>query len=138
MKHNLLCAFSCAGFGMLAFCMPVSAQIAAGADINTSQKAGADSDAGWIAYTRGKILFVKYFPVFAQGNYSDGGNTVAFDCHSRGVELQPLSPETTLKGGGTYSFPEKWTLIELVDEVTTYEKARALVKQHIPPSPFAK
>lgn len=99
-------------------------------------KAGADSEAGWIAYTRGKILFVKYFPVFAQGNYSDGGNTVAFDCDRRGVELQPLSPETTLKGGGTYNFPEKWTFIELDKEVTTYDKARALVKR-IPRSPFA-
>ncbi len=44
MKHNVLRACFCAGFSILAFCMPVSAQINAGPDINTSQKAGADSE----------------------------------------------------------------------------------------------
>ncbi len=100
-------------------------------------KVGADSDAGWIAYARGKILFVKYFPVFAKGNYSDGGNTVEFYCSERVAELEPLSPEVTLKPGETYSFPEKWILIELEKEVTSYEQARAFVKR-IPRSPFAK
>jgi hypothetical protein len=100
-------------------------------------KVGADSDAGWIAYARGKILFVKYFPVFENGNYSDGGNTVEFYCSERVAELEPLSPEIKLKSGENYSFPEKWTLIELEKEVTTYDQARALVKR-IPRSPFAK
>ena len=100
-------------------------------------KMGADSDAGWIAYARGKVLFVKYFPVFAKGNYSDGGNTVEFYCSDRVAELEPLSPEVSLKSGETYSFPEKWILIELEKEVTSYEQARSLVKR-IPRSPFAK
>jgi hypothetical protein len=100
-------------------------------------KVGADSDAGWIAYARGKILFVKYFPVFAKANYSDGGNTVEFYCNDRVAELEPLSPEITLKSGENYTFPEKWTLIELDKEVIGYEQARALVKR-IPRSPFAK
>lgn len=100
-------------------------------------KVGADSDAGWIGYARGKILFVKYFPVFAKGNYSDGGNTVEFYCNDRVAELEPLSPEILLKSGENYTFPEKWTLVELEKEVTGYEQARALVKR-IPPSPFMK
>jgi len=100
-------------------------------------KVGADSDAGWIAYARGKILFVKYFPVFPKANYSDGGNTVEFYCSERVAELEPLSPEVTLKSGENYTFPEKWTLIELEKEVTGYEQARALVKR-IPRSPFAR
>jgi hypothetical protein len=102
-----------------------------------SMKVGADSDAGWIAYARGKILFVKYFPYFREGNYSDGGNSVEFYCSDRVAELEPLSPEVTLKPGQNYSFPEKWTLIELEKEVTSYEQARALVKR-IPKSPFLK
>jgi hypothetical protein len=100
-------------------------------------KVGADSDAGWIAYAREKMLFVKYFPVFPKANYSDGGNTVEFYCSDRVAELEPLSPEITLKSGENYTFPEKWTLIELDKEVTGYEQARGLVKQ-IPRSPFAK
>lgn len=102
-----------------------------------SLKIGADSDAGWIAYARGRVLFVKYFPVFRDGNYSDGGNTVEFYCSDRVAELEPLSPEVTLKPGETYPFPEKWTLIELPQEVTSYGQARAAVKL-IPRSPFAK
>ena len=100
-------------------------------------KVGADSEAGWIAYARGKVLFVKYFPVYAKANYSDGGNTVEFYCDERVAELEPLSPEVTLKPGGTYSFPEKWIFIELDKEVTSYDQARALVKR-IPKSLFAK
>ena len=100
-------------------------------------KCGADSDAGWIAYARGKILFVKYFPVFANGNYSDGGNSVEFYCSDQVAEIEPLSPEVTLKPTETYSFPEKWILIELEKEVTSYEQARALVKR-VPRSPFTK
>jgi hypothetical protein len=100
-------------------------------------KLGADSDAGWIAYARGKVLLVKYFPVFPGANYSDGGNTVEFYCNDRMAELEPLSPEVTLKPGGTYGFPEKWTLLELDREVKTHEQARALVKK-IPRSPFVK
>jgi hypothetical protein len=100
-------------------------------------KIGADSEAGWIAYALGRILFVKYFPVFATGNYTDGGNTVEFYCSDKVAELEPLSPEVTLKPTGTYSFPEKWLLVELEQEVKSYEQARALVKR-IPRSPFAK
>jgi len=100
-------------------------------------KLGADSDAGWIAYVRGKVLFVKYFPVVRDGNYSDGGNTVELFCSDRVAEVEPLSPETVLKPGQNYSFPEKWTLLELPAEVTSYAQARVLVKL-IPKSPFAK
>lgn len=102
-----------------------------------AMKLGLDSDAGWIAYALGRILFVKYFPVFRDANYSDGGNTVEFYCSERVAELEPLSPEVTLKPGESYSFPEKWVLIELPKEVAGYEQARALVKL-IPKSPFAR
>jgi hypothetical protein len=102
-----------------------------------NMKIGADSDAGWIAYARGRILFVKYFPVFRDGNYTDGGNTVEFYCSDRVAELEPLSPEVTMKPGESYSFPEKWVLIELPKEVAGYEHARSLVKL-IPKSPFAR
>jgi hypothetical protein len=100
-------------------------------------KVGADSDAGWIAYARGKILFVKYFPWFSGGTYTDGGNSVEFYCSERIAELEPLSPEVRMKPGESFDFPEKWVLIELEKEVTTYEQARALVKR-VPKSPFLR
>jgi hypothetical protein len=100
-------------------------------------KLGADSDAGWIAYVRGRMLFVKYFPWFAEGNYSDGGNSVELYFDGKVAELEPLSPEVTLHPGDSYSFPERWTLIELKEEALTFDQVRALVKL-IPASPFQR
>ncbi len=100
-------------------------------------KVGADSDAGWIAYARGRLLFVKYFPYVPGGNYSDGGNSVELYFDESVAELEPLSPEVRLHPKEAYAFPEKWTLIELKEEVLTFEQARAVLKE-IPPSPFKR
>ena len=100
-----------------------------------SSKLGADSDAGWIAYARGRQLFVKFFPVAAGGKYSDGGNTVELYFDPKVCELEPLSPEVALKPGEEYAFPEKWILIPLDREVTSHEEARAL-RNRIPVNPF--
>jgi hypothetical protein len=101
------------------------------------QKVGADSDAGWIAYMRGRLLFVKYFPFVPGGNYIDNGLSVAHYFNENVAELEPLSPEARLKPEGEYTFPERWTLTRLDREVTTHEEARA-VAATIPASPFAK
>jgi hypothetical protein len=98
-------------------------------------KVGADSDAGWIAYARGKLLFVKYFPYFRNAVYSDGGNSVEVYFNREVAELEPLSPETKVQPGAFYEFPEKWILIPLEKEVASYEEARALVDR-IPETPF--
>jgi len=100
-------------------------------------KVGTDSEAGWIGYVRGRQLFVKYFPCFSDGRYSDGGNSTELYFDESVAELEPLSPEVKLAPNETYSFPEKWTLLELKEEVLTFEQARALVKR-IPPSPFKR
>jgi len=101
------------------------------------QKVGADCSAGWIAYMRGRLLFVKYFPYFPGGNYIDNGISVAHYFNDSVAELEPLSPEARLKPEGEYTFPERWTLTRLDREVTTHEEARA-VAESIPASPFAK
>jgi hypothetical protein len=101
----------------------------------SATKVGADSDAGWIAYARGRLLFVKFFPYVPTGQYSDGGNSVELYFDQSIAELEPLSPEVKLKPGETYAIPEQWVLIELKRSVTTFEQARALVKQ-VPRPPF--
>ncbi len=100
-------------------------------------KAGADTDAEWVAYTVGRLLFIKYFPHFREGHYSEGGNSVLVYCDPKRMELGVLSPEVKLAPGQTYVFPEKWVLLELARRVDSFNDARALVKQ-IPPSPFRK
>jgi len=101
-----------------------------------STRIGADSDAGWIAYVRGRLMFVKFFPFESKGRYTDGGSTVAVYFDQSLTEFGPVSPETELKPGDTYSFPEQWVLVPLKETVQNFEKARALVKR-LPPSPFA-
>jgi hypothetical protein len=100
-------------------------------------KLGADPDSGWIAYTRGKLLFIKYFPVVADGAYTDGGNIVEIYFDPKVCELEPLSPEVSLKPGAEFVFPEKWVLLQLDREVTSADQARSLVDR-IPPSPFTR
>ena len=100
-------------------------------------KIGVDSTEGWVAYARGRLLFVKYFPYFPEGRYTDGGCSVEVYFNEQVAELEPLSPEVTLKPGEEYSFPEQWVLIELDRSVNTHRDARKILSK-IPPSPFAR
>jgi len=92
-------------------------------------KIGTDSDAGWLAYVKGNLLFIKYYPHSPKGYYSDGGNSIEVYWNQSFAEIEPLSPEATIKPGNTYSFPEKWVLIELDSDINTFEQAAELVKK---------
>ncbi len=105
--------------------------------IGREQKIGADSDGGWIAYIHERLLFVKYYPYFPDGKYTDNGLSVAHYFNERLAELEPLSPEVPLRPEAEYLFPERWTLTRLDRDVTTHEEARA-VAARIPPSPFSR
>lgn len=105
--------------------------------IGTEQKIGADSDSGWIAYILDRVLFVKYYAYFPQGNYIDNGLSVAHYFNERLAELEPLSPEARLRPQGEYVFPERWTLTRLDRDVTTHDQARAIAST-IPSSPFVR
>jgi hypothetical protein len=98
---------------------------------------GADTDAEWIAYARGRLLFVKYFLYSPGGDYTEGGNSVEVYFDRRLTELDPVSPETKLAAGQSFIFPEKWVLLPLENEATTFEEARKLVPL-VPPPPFGR
>jgi len=89
-------------------------------------KLGADSDAGWMGYARGKQLYIKTFPYDPAGTYSDAGNSVEFYWSAQVGEVEPLSAEVRLKPGESHSFPEVWHLLKLDEDVSTFEQARAL------------
>lgn len=86
---------------------------------------GADSDAGWVAYTRGPSLFVKFFAHTADGAYSDG-NSVEVSWNAQSVELEPRSPEVRLRRFNPYAFAGRWMLLPLDKPVTSFDQARAL------------
>ncbi len=90
-------------------------------------KLGLDSDAGWMAFTVGKTLYIKNFPYFPDQKYCDGGISTAFYWSNEVGEIEPMSPEIKLKPGEEYAFPETWQLVPLTEDVTTFEQARALV-----------
>jgi hypothetical protein len=98
---------------------------------------GADSDAEWIAYARGRLLFVKYFLYAPWGEYTAGGKSVEIYFDRRATELNLFSPEISLAPGDSLIFPEKWLLLPLDKPVTTAEEARKLVPK-IPPPPFRR
>ena len=98
---------------------------------------GADSDGQWIAYARGRLLFVKYYLYSPGGDYGGAGNSVEVYFDRRSTELNPLSPQISLAPGDSLLFPEKWVLMPLDREVTTAEEARRLVPK-IPPPPFGR
>ncbi len=98
-------------------------------------KIGTDTDAGWVAYVLGSVIYVKYFPRIRGVEYPDSGNTVFAYMDERIVEFGPVSPPKTLKPREIYEFPEKWTLIQLKEPVNDFKKARAAADK-IPQSPF--
>ena len=100
-------------------------------------KIGADTDEGWIAYAWRNYLFVKYFPVYPDKEYTDGGCRVELYWNERFGELEPLSPEVRLVAGESYQFPEFWKIIELKKEVRSHKDARRAAKE-IPDSPFGR
>ena len=98
-------------------------------------KLGSDTDAGWVAYVRGRLLFVKHFQTWRGAAYAGAGHTVEFSWSDQMAAVELFSPLTALAPGQAFDFPELWQLIELKEEVTTFEDARAAAKK-IPPSPF--
>lgn len=98
-------------------------------------RVGTDGDAHWIAYVRGRELFVVHFPTFSTGIYAQGGNTAEAAWNADFATLMPLSPEVQLREGKSYDFPTKWMIVTLDAPVTTPAEARAAAAE-IPSSPF--
>jgi hypothetical protein len=97
----------------------------------------ADSDGQWIAFARGRLLFVKYYLYSPRADYGEAGISVEVYFDRRVTELNPFSPQTSVAPGESFIFPEKWVLIPLDKEPATAEQARELVSK-IPPSPFGR
>ncbi len=87
------------------------------------EKVAADSMAGWIAGFRDGWLYVKRFPVYPDGDYADGGNSVEFwvDAAGTRTEIEPLSPKVKLQPGDSYSFTESWDLRFVKEDVKAAE-----------------
>ncbi len=87
------------------------------------EKVAADNVAGWIAGFRDGWLYVKHFPVYADGDYADGGNSVEIWVNAAGTrtEIEPLSPKVKLRPGESYRFVENWDLRRVAEEIKSAE-----------------
>lgn len=78
-------------------------------------KIGVDSAQGWGAYLFGGTLYVKRFPHDPAGTYPDGGSTIEVYSSAEFLELENLSPLTTIPPGGELVYPETWWVLRDVD-----------------------
>lgn len=76
------------------------------------QKIGMESGAGWMAYEREKMLFIKKYSHFAGAEYPDYGTNVQTYTNSEILELEQLGPLTTLQPGESITLPEEWKLFD--------------------------
>lgn len=85
-------------------------------------KIGVDSSQGWAAYLLDDTLYLKRFPHDAAGHYPDGGSTIEIYSSAEFLEVEQLSPLTTLQPGEEIVFPEDWWVFPGVS-VPTEERA---------------
>jgi hypothetical protein len=78
-------------------------------DPAASMKFGADAD-GWLAGLVGRTLIVERFKRKPDGEYPDGGLTVAAYACPDYAELEVMSPKTPLEPGQSLSFDIAWEL----------------------------
>ena len=78
-------------------------------------KIGVDSAQGWVAYLLDRTLYLKRFPHDPGGPYPDGGATIEVYSSAEFLEVEQLSPLTTINAGEEIVFPEDWWVFPSID-----------------------
>jgi hypothetical protein len=73
-------------------------------------KIGVDSAQGWAAYLLDNTLYLKRFAHDATARYPDGGSTIEVYSSAEFIEVENLSPLTTIQPGGEIAYLEDWWL----------------------------
>ncbi|MDX2168412.1 MAG: hypothetical protein SF182_15160 [Deltaproteobacteria bacterium] len=96
-------------------------------------KIGVDSAQGWAAYLIDRTLYLKRFPHQAGAPYPDGGATIEIYSSAEFLEVENLSPLTTIQPGGELVYPEDWWVFPDVDiprnDTDALEALRPFVEQ---------
>jgi hypothetical protein len=94
-------------------------------------KIGVDSAQGWAAYLVDRTLYLKRFPHDPHAPYPDGGATIEIYSSAEFLEVENLSPLTTIPPGGELMYPEDWWVFPNVDipsdEAAALDALRAIV-----------
>jgi hypothetical protein len=97
-------------------------------------KIGVDSAQGWAAYLVDRALYLKRFP-HAAGSYPDGGATIEIYSSAEFLEVEQLSPLTTLQPGEEIVLPEDWWLFPDVTVPTDEHEALATLQTYVGRAP---
>lgn len=74
------------------------------------QKLGISNYPGWLAYWQEGGTFVKYSPLSQGAAYPDFGSVMELFCNDWMLEMETLSPLSTLEPGGSITHVEYWSL----------------------------
>jgi len=92
-------------------------------------KVGFSNPRGWQAYWLDGILFVKRAEFDAQSVYYDFGSSSQSYTNDKFLELETLSPITTLAAGEEAVHVERWELYGNIERPQTEQNVQALVER---------
>lgn len=79
-----------------------------------NEKYGTDNKEGWMAYGYRSLIFLKKYPFYPNGKYTElfGQTGIFYTNRSTFAEMEPISPAALLTPGEEYTFTEEWYLPE--------------------------
>ena len=98
-------------------------------------KIGVDSAQGWAAYLLHGTLYLKRFPHDPARQYPDGGATIEIYSSAEFLEVEQLSPLTTINPGEEIVFPEDWWVFRNVSVPEDERSALATLQSYVDRAP---
>jgi hypothetical protein len=92
-------------------------------------KIGYTNRAGWIAYCRNSILFIKHFFPLPDLPHPDFSCNVETYCGDQFIELETLSPITTVDPGQSLHHTEIWDILPNIPTPANLNDIRQLINQ---------
>lgn len=97
------------------------------ADLTEPFKVGFPNPRGWLGYWLDGVLFVKRAAYQAQSNYFDFGSSSECYCNDKFLELETLSPITTIEPGADAAHVERWELYKDIERPNDEHDVQKLV-----------
>jgi hypothetical protein len=92
-------------------------------------KVGFSNPRGWLAYWLNGILFVKHAEYNPQANYYDFGSSSECYCNDQFIELETLSPITSIARNETATHVETWDLHKDIERPQNEKDAQSLAEK---------
>ena len=99
------------------------------ANLTEPFKVGFPNPRGWLAYWLDDVLFVKRAEYDAQSVYYDSGSSSESYTNDKFLELETLSPITTIEPGADAVHVERWELYKDVERPNSEHDVQKLVER---------